>query len=161
MRKPADAGQGKPVRADVMESEVAKLFDNIRADLKTSKLGRIRNRDSLEQTVCTAAVTGTLPKFPLRDEFALYETSDPDSVSNELNHVASFDSLHPRNKAGYRRYSIAVWRMKDSKTGDNVYWVGVQLFWNAAVEFFDYHFTDDVEYHNEWKKTVAPECRPQ
>jgi len=51
--------------------------------------------------------------------------------------------------------------MRDSKTGDNVYWVGAQLFWNAAVEFFDYHFTDDIEYHNEWKKTVAPECRPQ
>jgi hypothetical protein len=49
--------------------------------------------------------------------------------------------------------------VKDSQTGETTYWVGVQLFWSAAMEFFDYNFTDDIYYHNDWKKFVAPECR--
>jgi hypothetical protein len=27
------------------------------------------------------------------------------------------------------------------------------------MEFYDAHFTDDIYYRNEWKKSIAPECR--
>ena len=87
------------------------------------------------------------------------DTLQPETISPALNHVASFDALHPKNKAGYRRFSVAVWRNRDSQNKEAMYWVGVELYWSAPVEFFDYHFTDDIYYHNEWKKSVAPECR--
>jgi hypothetical protein len=141
------------------ENQVAKSFETIRADSKSPKLSRIKHRDSLEERVCTIALTGALPRTSVMDTFAFYKTSRPESISPELSHVASFDALHPKNKAGYRRYSVAVWRTRDSQTGENVYWVGVELFWSAPMEFFDYHFTDDIEYQNGWKKSVAPECR--
>jgi hypothetical protein len=141
------------------EDQVAKLFETIRSDSKSPKSSRIGHRDSLEQQVCTIALTGTLPKHSAMDTFAVYKASRPESITPELNHVALFDILHPKNKAGYHRYSVAVWRTKDSKTGETAYWVGVELYWSAAVEFFDYHFTDDISYHNLWKKSVAPKCR--
>ena len=30
---------------------------------------------------------------------------------------------------------------------------------SSLEEFVDYHFTDDVFYHDGWKKYVAPQCR--
>jgi hypothetical protein len=27
------------------------------------------------------------------------------------------------------------------------------------MEFYDAHFTDDIYYRNEWKKSIAPEFR--
>jgi len=30
--------------------------------------------------------------------------------------------------------------------------------YSKGMEFFDYHVTDDIWYHNTWKNTVAPEC---
>jgi hypothetical protein len=141
------------------EDKVAKLFETIRADLNSHKLSRINHPDNLEQTVCTTAITGMLPKHPSIGEFAIYKTSRPESISTELNKIASFDALHPKNKTGYQRYSVAVWRTRDLQTGESIYWVGVQLFWSVPMEFFDYHFTDDISYHNDWKKSVAPECR--
>ena len=142
-----------------MENEVAKLFENIRSDLKTRQLGRIEYRDILEEEVCTIALTGTLARGRNPATFALYKTLKPGSITPELNRVASFDALYPKNKAGYRRYSVAVWRTKDSKTQDTVYYVGVELYWSEVVEFIDYHFTDGTYDRKNWKKAVAPQCR--
>jgi hypothetical protein len=156
---PVSEGQVMAEHDRNKEDQVAKLFETIRSDSKSSKLSRIGHRDSLEQQVCTTALTGTLPKHSLMDTFGFYKTSRPESITTELTHVALFDDLHPKNKAGYHRYSVAVWRTKDSKTGETAYWVGVELYWSAAVEFFDYHFTGDISYHNLWKNSVAPQCR--
>jgi hypothetical protein len=157
--KQAGGGRLMGERDKGKEEQVAKLFETVRADAKIPQLTRIRHRDSLEQRVCTIALTGTLPKLTLTPTSALYKTLQPESISTELKQVASFDDLHPKNNPSYARYSVAVWRVRDSQTGEAAYWVGVQLFWSAAMEFFDYHFTDDIYYHNDWKKYVAPECR--
>jgi len=141
------------------EDQAAKLFETIRADLKIPQLTRIRHRDSLEQRVCTIALIGTLPKRALTHTSALHKTSQPESISTELKQVASFDDLQPKNNPSYARYSVAVWRVRDLQAGEVTYWVGVQVFWSAATEFFDNNFTDDISYHNDWKKYVAPECR--
>jgi hypothetical protein len=154
-----NVGQIMGERDKRKEEQVAKLFETVRADAKILPLSRIRHRDSLEQTVCTIAVTSALPKFASANTFAFYKTAAPESISAELNKVALFNHLHPKNNPGYSRYSIAVWRVKDSQTGETTYWVGVHLYWSAAMEFFDYHFTDDIYYHNDWKKSVAPQCR--
>jgi len=141
------------------EDQVAKLFEKLRSDLKIQKLARIKHRDSLEQRVCTIALTGTVPKQASTRIFGLYKTAQPESISAELYKVASFNELHPKQNPSYSRYSVAVWRAKDSQTGEPTYWIGVHLYWSAAMEFIDYHFTDDIYYHNDWKKSVAPQCR--
>lgn len=141
------------------EDQVAKMFEAIRADAKIPQLSRIRHRDNLEQRVCTIALTGTLPKNSSGDTFAIYKTVKPDALSTELSQVASFNNLHPKHNPNYGRYSVAVWRVQDSQRGEATYYVGVQVYWTAAWEFFDYHFTDDIYYHNQWKKSVASECR--
>jgi hypothetical protein len=141
------------------EDEVSKLFESIRSGLKISKLKRIEHRDILEEEVCTVALTGTLGRWISADTFALYRTSQPGSITTELNRVASFEALHPKSEGEYRRYSVAVWRTKDSQTGEPVYWVGVELYWSAPVEFFDYHFTDGMYDLKNWEKSVAPQCR--
>jgi hypothetical protein len=141
------------------ENQVAKLFESIRANAKIPRLGRIRDRDSLEQQVCSIALTDAPPERSSTEIFAFYKTTKPEVVTPELNKVASFNRLHPKYNPSFARYSVAVWRMKSSQTGSETYWVGVHLYWSAAVEFFDYHFTDDIYYHNDWKKTVAAPCR--
>jgi hypothetical protein len=152
-------GQVMGERDQSKEDQIASLFESIRSSLDSRKLTRIRHRDNLEQEVCTMALTGSLPNRSLAGTFAFYRTLQPDAVAPELTHVASFDALHPKNKAGYHRFSVAVWRTTDSQTKETLYWVGVQLYWSAPAEFFDYHFTDDIYYHNGWKKSVAPQCR--
>ena len=126
------------------ENEVAKLFDNIRSGLKSPQLRRIEYRDLLEEQVCTIALVGTLARRTEPDTFALYKTLQPESITPELKRVASFDALYPKNRAGYRRYSVAAWRTKDPQTQETVYWVGVELYWSAAIEFFDYHFSNGI-----------------
>lgn len=155
------AGEVTGERDKDKEDQVAKLFEAVRSNLHSSKLARIERRNSLEEQVCTLALTGTLPAPArlLTDTVAFYRTGRPDAISPELEHVASFDALRPKNKAGYRRFSVAVWRNRDPKTRETMYWVAIELYWSAPVEFFDYHFTDDISYHNEWKRWVAPECR--
>ena len=135
------------------EDQVARLIETIRVDAKLPRLGRIRHRDSLQQRVCTAALTGVLPKNSTRDTFVLYKTLQPESISKELKQVASFDDDK------FPRYSVAVWRVKEFPAGEETYWVGIQRYWSAAFEFFDNHFTDDIYYHHDWKKHVAPACR--
>ena len=158
-RTPVSEGQVMGERDRDKEDQVAKLFETIRSDSKSFKLSRIGRRDNLEQQVCTIALTGTLLKHSLLGTSAFYKTSRPESITPELNRVALFGTPRPKNNLGYHRYSVAVWRTKDSKTGETAYWVGVELYWSAAAEFFDYHFTDDISYHNLWKKSVAPQCR--
>jgi hypothetical protein len=47
---------------------------------------------------------------------------------------------------------------KDPQTAETAYWVGVHLYESAFQEFVHCHFTDDIYYHNLWKKGVAPQC---
>jgi len=157
--KPTAVRQVMGERDKGKEDEVAKQFENIRSGLKTPQLSRIEYRDILEEQVCTVALTGTLVRRTDPSTFALYKTMQPESITPELNRVASYDVLYPKNKAGYRRYSVAVWRTRDPQTQETMFWVGVQLYWSAAVEFFDYHFTDGMYDRSNWKKAVAPQCR--
>jgi len=84
-----------------------------------------------------------------------YSTSQPEFVTAELKRVAS---LNETNSPAPARYSVVVWQAADERSGSR-YWVGVQLYWSAGSEFFYSHFTDDIEYRNDWKKSVAAECR--
>jgi hypothetical protein len=79
------------------ENQVAKLFETIRTDANISHLERIGQRDSLEQLVCTAALADVFPDYALTKESAFYKTTDPGSVSPELNKVASFNQPAKRN----------------------------------------------------------------
>lgn len=142
------------------EDEVATLFESIRTRQKLSHLSRIRHRDILEEQVCTVALTGTptsIPRDP--DTFVIYKTAHPDELNPELSRAATFDVLHPKSKGEYPRFSVAAWRIKEPQTGDTAYWVGVHLYWSAPVEFFDYHFTDDIYDRKNWEKSIAPQCR--
>jgi hypothetical protein len=149
-KKPQLIGERDKGKEDI----VAKLFETVRADEKLPALIRITHRDSLEQEVCTVAQVGAFGNHP-----TFYKTAQPESISAELNKIASFKEQAPPNRLHFPRYSVAVWQVKDSQTGETQYWVGVQLYWSALEEFVDYHFTDDVFYHSEWKKDVARQCR--
>lgn len=153
------AGQVMGERDQAKEDQIAKLFVTIRADAKLASLSRIRHRDSLEQTVCTCALLGKLPQSNLSKVSAFYTTPNPETVSSELRQVALFNDLHSKYNWSIERYSVAVWRVKSPQTsGEITFWVGLQLYWGAATEFFDSHFTDDLYYRNEWKKSAAPQC---
>ena len=156
---PAPVGQIMGERDKAKEDQIAKMFETIRADAKLPPLSRIRHRDSLEQKVCTFVLSGSLPKLHLSDTSAIYTTSNLETVSPELKHVALFNHLHPKYNPRVERYSVAIWKVTNYQTGETNFWVGLQLYWSAAAEFFDYHFTDDLYYRNEWKKSVAPQCR--
>jgi len=134
----ASIGQVMGERDKGKEDQIAKLFESIRSDLKIPKLTRIGRRDSLEQRVCTIALTGTLPRQASMGVFGFYKTAQPESIPPELYKVASFNNLHPKFNPSYARYSVAVWRVKDSQTGETTYWVRVYLYWSAHMEFFDY-----------------------
>lgn len=156
--KQSNVGQLAGARDKAREDQVAKLFEGIRGDAKLPHLKRIEHRESLEQTVCTIALTGKPPKNTWQTT-GFYKTANPGSITPELSKVAIFNNLHPKGNPSYARYSVAVWPVKESQTGELKYWVGVQLFWSAGMEFFDYHFTDDIYYHNNWKKSIAAPCR--
>jgi hypothetical protein len=142
------------------ENEVATLFEKTRSGLKAPHMSRIEYGDILEEQVCTVALTGaptSIHRDP--DTFVIYKTSQPNVLSPELKRIASFEILYPRSKGEYHRYSVAVWRTKEPQTEETTYWVGVQLYWSKAVEFFDYHFTDGIYDRKRWEKEVAPQCR--
>jgi hypothetical protein len=157
--KQDSVSQLKGERDKERENEVAQLFESIRAGSKLPHLKRIEHRDSLEQEVCTIVLTGKPPKHSSTNTFGFYTTGNPNSASPELSKVALFNNLHPKGNPSLARYSVAVWSVKDSQTGKPTYSVGVELFWSAAMEFFDYYFTDDIYYHNDWKKLIVPQCR--
>jgi hypothetical protein len=52
----------QPERDRQLEDGVAKVFDEVRKESSPRPLSRIGDRKSLEQLVCTAAVTGKVPK---------------------------------------------------------------------------------------------------
>jgi len=156
--KQATVGQLMRERDEGKEDQIAKLFEVTRANAKLPRLARIKPRGSLKQTVCTIALADKLPNilwFPTNRMSAFYKTVDPDSVSVELNKIASFDEARSPRPA---RYSIVVWRVSNEK-GESNYWVGVQLYWSVEWQFFGNYFTDDIEYRNDWKKGIAPSCR--
>lgn len=140
-------------RDKAKEDKVVRLFETIRIDAKLPRLKRIRHRDSLEQQVCTVTVNGETPKKSMPDTFALYKTVNLESIPSELRQVASFDDDR------FPRYSISVWRVREVQTREVAYWVGIERYRSSAFEFFDNHSTDDIYYHNDWKKNVVPECR--
>jgi hypothetical protein len=147
----ASAGQAVVERDPEKEDQLGKLFETIRSDANIPPLKRIRHRASLEQKVCTIATTGTLPKY-ISMNSAFYKIADPVSISAEFKTIALYKD------AGFPRYSVAIWRIKSSLGGDT-YWVGVELYWSAALEWFNSYLTDGMYYRNEWKKSVAPSCR--
>jgi len=151
--------QLKGERDKEKENEVANLFESMRAGAKLPRLKRIGHRDSLEQEVCTIVLTGKPRKYSSTNTFGFYATESPNSASPELTKVALFNDLHPKGNPSWTRYSVAVWSVRDPLSGKLTYLVGVELFWSAATEFFDYYFTDDIYYHNDWKKSIAPQCR--
>ena len=157
--KQANSRQLVGERDKSKEDQVAKLFESIRIDGKLPPLTRIKHRDSLEQQVCTIAQAGALANQHSGDLYAIYGTSQPESISTELIRVASFNKQDPKKNPTYPRYSVAVWHVKAPQTGEAMYWVGVARYWSALEEFVDYHFTDDVFYHNGWKSSIAPTCR--
>jgi hypothetical protein len=140
------------------EDVVAKVFETLRVEAKLPALIRIRHRSSLEQAVCTVAQLGTSNHSP-NVLTAIYKTAQPESISAELSRIALFKEQAPASSLHFPRYSVAVWHVTDSQTGETQYWVGVDLYWSSLEEFVDYHFTDDVFYHNDWKKGIAPQCR--
>ena len=153
--KQGTAGRLTSERDKEKEDQVAKLFEGIRAEAKLPQLRRIRHRDDLEQSVCTTALTGNPPEHAS----TFYMTADPESIAPELKEIASSNRLDPNNRPWYARYSVAVWREKDSQAGNVAYRVGVGLYETAVAEFVDCHFTDDVHYCGKWKNSVARPCR--
>lgn len=148
------------------EDEVARVFENARKQAGAKPLTRVKFRHEVQEIVCTAALNDRVPTYSTgvpalggdakrHPASALYKTTDPAKVTGEMETLASLDPLH---KQGYKRFSVAVWRSALSGA-EGQYWVGVRLYWSQGIEFFDYHFTDDILYHNSWKKTVSPECR--
>jgi hypothetical protein len=151
------------------ENAVATLFNTIRADAKLHRLGRIKDREELQQLVCTVTVSdgvppystghpalGSSPKFTNTDS-ALYRTAHPQEVTAELERVALF--VRPGHSRGYARYAVAVWPVNQGTADKIEYWVGVKLYMGETFEFFDNNFTDEMFYKNSWKKIVAPECK--
>jgi hypothetical protein len=165
------------------EDAIVKLFNQVRKDSKLHRLSRIHDRTSLQQLVCTVAVTDKVPRFrpgvPVlgNDSIdgvtdgsaakadrpsALYKTTNPGEITPELKRVALFERPRGRqgHSPGYARYSVAVWPAHQRATNEKAeYWVGVELFWSAGAEFFLNHFSDAMEWKNEWKTFVTPECR--
>jgi hypothetical protein len=159
-------GQSAKFRDPVKEDEVARTFENARKQAGAKRLARIKFREEVQELVCTAALNDRVPMYSTRipalgsdakwhPASVLYKTTEPAKATDEIYRLASLDPLH---KQGYKRFSVAVWRSALS-TEERQYWVGIQFYWSAGVEFFDYHFTDDIWYHNAWKRTAAPECR--
>jgi hypothetical protein len=175
----------KPRSNKQQEDAVAKLFDEVRKEAKLHRLSRIEDRKSLQQLVCTVAATDKVPRFrsgfpvlgndsidgvtnekqpgnsaaKVDQPSALYKTSNPGEVTPELKRVALFERPRGRDghMPGYARYSVAVWPAHP-RTYQTEYWVAVQLFWSKGIEFFQDHFTDAIEWKNEWKQFVTPEC---
>ena len=150
-----DAGQPLVERDEEKEDQVAKLFEGIRFEANISKLQRIGHRADLEQSICTSAWTDT----PAKLANAFYVTVDPGSVTPELKKIALSNRMSSNKKPWYLRYSVAVWRVQDQQTLKVVYRIGVGLYGNAFGEFVDCHFTDDVHYCGNWKKSIAPACQ--
>jgi hypothetical protein len=177
----------KPRNDRQQEDAVAKLFDQVRKNAKLHRLSRIEERTSLQQLVCTVALTDKVPLFhsgfpvlgndsinggtnekqaantaaKVDVSSTLYKTTNPGEITPELQRLALFE--RPRgshgHSPGYARYSVAVWPVQRSTNDKAEYWVSAELFWSSGNEFFLNHFSDAMEWKNEWKTFVTPECR--
>jgi hypothetical protein len=162
--KQNNVGQLTAERDKEVEDKIAKMFEDIRINAKIPHLKRIGHRAMLERQVCTIALTGKFPTYHATTEFGFYEAARPEITTPELNKVALLAAAPSRFEGAtyhpsYSRYSVAVSKVKGAQAGKPTYWVGVQLFFSAELEFFDHHLTDDSYYRNEWKKAIAPPCR--
>lgn len=142
------------------EDEVARSFEKLRNQENLPHLKRITRRKSLEQLVCTAA-TKDAPVWGQNPPGAVtYRTDNLAFVSLELERIAGYKELFPRSDSPpYMRYAIAVWPATDKKSGQRVFWVGIETYMSAWWEFFDNNLTDNRSYKDDWKKAVAPACR--
>ena len=165
----AQATTAMPQRDTQAENIVASLFENIRANAKLNRLGRIHQRRDLQALTCTVAATDKVPLFRyghpvlgnsnLEAAFrnmpsALYATDEAAETAPELQRIAKFVQKH----SGYSRYAVAVWR-HPKEASRQKYWVAIELYYSAGNEFFLNHFSDAMEWKNEWKEFVVPQCR--
>lgn len=142
-----------------MEDELAKSFEAVRLDAKLPPLTRIKHRSSLEQRVCTIVQTGDSSKLGSADLIASFRTVPAASGSDLLTKAALQNKQNTEGVLFDPRYSIAVWQVTNSTTGETTYWVGFGRYRSALEEFVDYHFTDGISYRNLWKQGVAHVCR--
>jgi hypothetical protein len=138
------------------ERQAAKAFETIRRENNLPKLSRIAHRQQLDQLVCTAALNDANPSGQNFPAALMYKTSDPASVTEELKSIAQYDQVETPPDS---RYALAVWPGTDKKTGQRVYWVGVEIYTSAFYEFIDNNFTDNRPDRNQWKRMVAQPCR--
>jgi hypothetical protein len=90
---PVNTKQGNIGQLAGNRDKVAKLFEDLRADARIPHLKRIKRRASLEQKVCTIALTDNPPKHASMDVFGFYKTANPGSVTTELSKVALFKRM--------------------------------------------------------------------
>jgi hypothetical protein len=138
------------------ERHLAQIFEMIRRENKLPKLSRISRRQELDQIACTAALNDANPYGHNSPAALVYATSDPTSVTEELESIARFNQVEtPPNS----RYAVAIWPGTDKENGQRIYWVGIKIYMSAFYEFIDNTFTDNRPYRNQWKEMVAPACR--
>jgi hypothetical protein len=151
--------QGRKERRNY-EDQLARLFETLRAKDQLPPLARIVHRESLEELVCSAASLDSPVWGENRPGALMYRTSDPASLSSDLQDIARFrDTLQANDQPTFTRYAVAVWRSPNRESGQPVHWVGIQVFMSAFWEFIDSNFTDDRPYRNQWKDLVTPGCR--
>jgi hypothetical protein len=142
------------------EDKIARSFEALRDKGNLTRLKRIAHREALEQLVCTAALNDS-PVWRENSPAALmYRTDNPALLTPELERIARYkDLLQGGNNPPNTRYAVAVWPATDRKSGQRVYWVGIQIYVSAWWEFIDNNFTDDRPRKNEWKNLVSGSCR--
>lgn len=137
------------------QDAVAKAFEDARQEANLPKLTRTTASTSQKAYACDAAEKGKL-RLPVElslktNGFVTYKTATPEVPTSELKQLAQKNGTH------FKRFSVAVW--PDKTAADRAFWVIVQLRGSAASEFFLNHFTDAIEWRNDWKKDVAPVCK--
>src|SRR5580692_4892007 len=86
------------------EAQLARAFELIRAEKGVPTLSRIRRRQDLDQLVCTAALNDANPRSFNFAGAAMYKTSDPVSVTEELKSSAEFNHAYTPPTS---RYAVA------------------------------------------------------
>lgn len=142
------------------EDEVARLFEETRVAAHRRPLTRTGRLRPLEQLVCTAALRDKPAWQQNSPARLMYRTADPGQLTTELKQIAEYEDISGDNAPDrVMRYAVAAWPTVDKMTGQPAFWVGVQLRPKAWIEFVDQNLTDDRPYRNDWKASVAPECR--
>jgi hypothetical protein len=138
-----------------LEDSVAKLFEETRRTNGLPHLGRIKHRTVLERLVCTASISGKPVRLESQADSVLYQTDNITAANPKFLRVAKYDDSRSKGEPKIGRFAVAVWPVG----GDSArYWVGVSLYWGAASEYFEYHFTDSKFYEPDFSKVIAPSC---